>query len=1756
MSAPRGRGTGARGNARARGPSITRGGNVRGNGGRGRGQNSAATRDIATARSSHFSSKNTFQAAKQNGQSGAFNGAQSQGSFAQRYEQLERFREQERKHAVASGLIADPNTPRALADAITPVGTCQTMCAEFERVERVVQNDVWAEEKEQNHSGYSTREAAQPDESRFVKKFRRAAAGVEEQLPSDLRPPAVLKTTCDYLFNDLIGQADNLAKVHHFVWDRTRAIRNDFSIQQVSKPGDLSLAIECYERIARFHILSLHQLAVYPRPYDKYNEQQEREQLDRTLLSLMQYYDDSRSHVSLPNEAEFRAYCIIFQLQDPQPDLEDRAQSWPREVLMDGRVRVALDLYAHACNTIDVQGPLKPRANHVLAQQDWEHFWTAVESKKVSYLMACVAEIYFNLVRRTTLEGLWRGYRQSQRTSAEDFTIPILQDLFRFDEEEQVVTFCEAYGFSFATRVDGEQFLNLVSVRKDVEFPQPNIGLPKQWKSEVVEYKRVGRTLPAVIDGMCVKRARDMGMVVEELPAEEEGMQDVERLGDCDDQAESQAMKHPFQLDFDPGLDSDSLFIPENTAVDEHAEPQSIGAVLANSTLKANPFASAKPLGQAPTNNSFDAKKLSGLTPNPFAPSSNTTSSTTSNTFGQPSKTSPFAPVPNTASTPAATGTGESIWTSGKTGFNFTAPPPPAPKASTTGFDFTAPPAPKAGASVFDFAAKPSEPLALAQKSGETCLDITAKPVVSSLNTPSDNTTGFSFAAKPAENSSAAATASVFDQKFTGLPAGFSFSPAPTSTATLDNMQSVLSKPQAPARIGLFQNIPQPAVDFTPTSPEEAEAPVVNTNAKSATSHASQAGFQPSQFAFTNTNATKEQKLLPSLPESHGISQERRDSIGRQHKPKVPSPLHKSSSFETFESASATSQPPPTAAQIFERLAREILEDSTIGYLQQYLEYTIEQTIKQTQAEERAELSEKEAEEGRWNTIAKRYLRRWRATLWRSKSTVRANARRQRARRGLEESKSDRGSDMGSIIIRTRASTMDSEQGGAISQQSGRNGVGYSHQSSERQVGAGSKRPLSTLANSIPATREPSHKRQKSVGQLKGTSYKSEEVGKNDAKADLLRRSAFLSGSSPYQGPVQQCTTQTNYFRLKAMGIDAATNISEARGTKRGRSESIDNVYRPPATRTAPIVPATLPKTSALKAMMPPPATIPKNDDADEALFARLKKAREALAESGTMVREMVAKETELRCSLSASRSSNSNDSPSMIKARAEARWRASRPDSTEWRQSQSEVPAYRLRASRFVPPEQYGRAVERAKTKRAERSGLESRFDDSAFDRSLSDLVRPVAHDDVDRRSGSGQALLRSNGMVFPELLGDTGSPEQSQPLGHGIAHSQLPKWEPPAPAPAPAPAVTQQTNTFTDFTQSQSPWGTVNGVGMPAFYPATSQVRNGGKEHTPLKQQQLEMSPFDATVTQAVDGVSEHASPGESAEFALVDGHAEQSMYPPLPVWTAENHTIQPSQIEASLGKSFDHAATFTGWNGGEPSINHAGFPPLERSHVAAQAVSLISGDGEGEVDAAPLGYAAAFAHPTTNASMFTPEPDKSDDMLDPSLKAEIPDSYQYTQNFSNNSYAALADEYAGDTEEDAEPEDETAEQEALFEDEAAQDSPQRANSFLRARTYEDEEAGGDAGDTEEYPEESDAEAVDDQGPLRSFIEEEEGVEYDSEEEYDSAEDEEEDEMDGFDQNAARGGWVPPLPPVAQKTTVLQTVGNTETDAIELSD
>ena len=61
--------------------------------------------------------------------------------------QLRLDRSAQREQAIQDGIMADPNQPTSLNQAITPVGTCTSMCPEYERVERIVQKMVDKSEK-------------------------------------------------------------------------------------------------------------------------------------------------------------------------------------------------------------------------------------------------------------------------------------------------------------------------------------------------------------------------------------------------------------------------------------------------------------------------------------------------------------------------------------------------------------------------------------------------------------------------------------------------------------------------------------------------------------------------------------------------------------------------------------------------------------------------------------------------------------------------------------------------------------------------------------------------------------------------------------------------------------------------------------------------------------------------------------------------------------------------------------------------------------------------------------------------------------------------------------------------------------------------------------------------------------------------------------------------------------------------------------------------------------------------------------------------------------------------------------------------------------------------------------------------------------------------------------------------------------------------------------------------------------------------
>ncbi|PTU19801.1 hypothetical protein P175DRAFT_0438991 [Aspergillus ochraceoroseus IBT 24754] len=430
-------------------------------------------------------------------------------NYNERYEQLKLDRAKQRGQAIKDGQMADPNQPTSLNKAITPVGTCTSMCPEFERVERIVQKMVDKSEK----FIHPATNSLQIMEAKMLKRFRRSAAGYDEQLPSDIRTPRTLLQAMNYLIRHVIGGSEPLGLIHKFVWDRTRSLRNDFSVQQLTQEEDVKIAVTCLERIARFHIVSLHLLSS-PANEEPFDRHQEREQLNNTMLSLMYYYDDNRGRISFPNEDEFRAYYIIFSIHDQRPDLEARVQKWPPELRNSPRVKAALELFAAAGNTWEYQGTLDAKRPNAIAQGFYARFFRLVDSPGVSYLMACVAEIYFNHMRQTAIRSIWKGYCRypsSQQHKNEEWTVDELTTVLYFDDDDQTVKFCEDQDLEFFENANGDLYLNWGSRPVDSIAFQPSSD--HSFSETYVESKRAGRTLQAIVLGLNIRESANLGMI-------------------------------------------------------------------------------------------------------------------------------------------------------------------------------------------------------------------------------------------------------------------------------------------------------------------------------------------------------------------------------------------------------------------------------------------------------------------------------------------------------------------------------------------------------------------------------------------------------------------------------------------------------------------------------------------------------------------------------------------------------------------------------------------------------------------------------------------------------------------------------------------------------------------------------------------------------------------------------------------------------------------------------------------------------------------------------------------------------------------------------------------------------------------------------------------------------------------------------------------------------------------------------------------
>lgn len=401
------------------------------------------------------------------------------------------YREKVRASLIKANLLDDPKVQKKLADAIDFKGTCDQMCPEYECLARIVEGRHDKTEREIKPDGSL---AAQPRPEKMVKALARSAAGQDAPLPCDIRTAAALRRTVDYLFSNILAERE-LESIHGFLWDRTRAIRRDFVFHSSVTQTELLDQIYCLERIIRFHVISLHYMSKDGISTEGFSDQQEREQLSRSLLSLIHAYDDCKKQgIDCENENEFKAYYIVFNGEIP--GILETVQNWGFGLWENSEIiRNAVCLSESLQNTWDFHGPLNPVSTMEVGQNTYSRFFSIVEDPSTSYTMACFAEIYFNKIRKGILRTILSSYRK-QRNQTKDWTAEKLNTYLRFDDQNEVEPFVELYGLRFA-ETDNEWCLSFDSTTS-LKDPHP---LPKQPHSyHLVERKRGTRSLVEAIN--------------------------------------------------------------------------------------------------------------------------------------------------------------------------------------------------------------------------------------------------------------------------------------------------------------------------------------------------------------------------------------------------------------------------------------------------------------------------------------------------------------------------------------------------------------------------------------------------------------------------------------------------------------------------------------------------------------------------------------------------------------------------------------------------------------------------------------------------------------------------------------------------------------------------------------------------------------------------------------------------------------------------------------------------------------------------------------------------------------------------------------------------------------------------------------------------------------------------------------------------------------------------------------------------------
>lgn len=351
--------------------------------------------------------------------------------------------------------------PNTLASAKVTIGTCPDMCPEKERLMRESQRQVALYEQMEGKE-YRINHAI------AVKQYSRSSADQEEPLAHELRPVKSLRMTMSYLMHEIMdmcmNEGTNLGEWFHFLWDRTRGIRKDITQQELCCVDSVELVEQC----ARFHIVCSERLcAEEPSVFDK---KINTENLTKCLQTLKYMYHDLRvKGVACKNEAEFRGYIILLNMNDGNFMWD--LQKLPPDIQKSSEVRFAIDVYSS------------------IESHNFSKFFKLVKS--TTYLNACILLRYFNQVRVQALSVMVKAYCLKSSTA---FPLYELIDILAFEDENEAAYFCEQVGL-----VISNDEMHVMLNRQNFNHP---ISTVEQGRAvNIVEYKR---TQEGLTIGQCI----------------------------------------------------------------------------------------------------------------------------------------------------------------------------------------------------------------------------------------------------------------------------------------------------------------------------------------------------------------------------------------------------------------------------------------------------------------------------------------------------------------------------------------------------------------------------------------------------------------------------------------------------------------------------------------------------------------------------------------------------------------------------------------------------------------------------------------------------------------------------------------------------------------------------------------------------------------------------------------------------------------------------------------------------------------------------------------------------------------------------------------------------------------------------------------------------------------------------------------------------------------------------------------------------